>query len=128
MAIIEAVDQVQIAGAATAGANGEIAGEMRVGTGREGRGLLMPRMDPFHIVAFANAFRDGVQTVADDAIDVADADRVKAVDHKISDSRFCHEHASGTASSAEPPRLKVKPQRSSLRSGPAGPERIRNGI
>ena len=36
VAIEQAVDQVQVAGSAASGADGELAGEVRLGAGREG--------------------------------------------------------------------------------------------
>jgi hypothetical protein len=41
MGLVEPVDEVKAAGAATAGAGCQIAGELRLGPGREGAGFLM---------------------------------------------------------------------------------------
>ena len=49
VAIEQTVDQMQIARTAAAGANRELAGEMRLGAGREGGALLVPHMDPLDV-------------------------------------------------------------------------------
>jgi hypothetical protein len=46
VAVEEAVDQVEITGTATARADRELSGEMRLGAGREGRGLLVAHVHP----------------------------------------------------------------------------------
>jgi hypothetical protein len=77
MTIKKAVDQVQIAGATAAGTDGEIAGQMRFRASSECGGFLMPGMDPVDIAASAQRFRDSVETIARDAIDTADTDRME---------------------------------------------------
>ena len=47
MAVEEAVDEMQVAGAAASGADGEAAGDMGVGARREGRDLLVADVQPF---------------------------------------------------------------------------------
>ena len=49
VAIEQAVDEVQVAGPAAAGADRELARQMRFGTGRESGDLLVPDMDPFDL-------------------------------------------------------------------------------
>jgi len=46
LAIEQTVDQMQVAGATTAGANRKAAGEMSLRPGRESRGLFMPHVNP----------------------------------------------------------------------------------
>src|SRR5208282_3730484 len=50
MSIEKAVNQVQVAGAATPRAGGELAGELRLRAGRKRAGLLVAHMDPFNFV------------------------------------------------------------------------------
>src|ERR1700712_4614034 len=66
VAIVEAVDQVDVAGSAGAGAAGELAGVLALGTRREGAGLLVAHMRPLDLAAGADRLRDGVETVSDD--------------------------------------------------------------
>ena len=46
VAIEQAVDEMEVAGTAAAGADGELTRQMRLGTRRESRDLLVPDMDP----------------------------------------------------------------------------------
>ena len=57
------------------GANRELAGQMRLGAGREGRDLLVPDMDPLDLALAAERVGQTVQAVADDAVDALDAGR-----------------------------------------------------
>ena len=59
---------MQIARPATAGADRQLAGELRLGAGREGRGLLVARVYPVDIATLSQRFGDAVQTIADDAV------------------------------------------------------------
>src|SRR5580704_9986321 len=47
LAVEQAVDKVQVAGAATSGADREAAGNVGVGAGGEGGDLLVPHVQPF---------------------------------------------------------------------------------
>ena len=49
VAVEQAVDQVQVARAAAAGADRELAGEMGLGAGRESRRLLVAGMHPVDV-------------------------------------------------------------------------------
>ena len=90
MAVEQAVDEVQIARPAAAGADRELAGQMRLGAGREGRDLLVPDMDPFDLALSADRVGEAVEAVADDAVDPLDAGRGEGLRELISD-RFCHD-------------------------------------
>ena len=68
MAVEQLVDEVQVAGAAASGADGEHARQMRLGTGREGRDLLVPDVVPLDLVLTPQRVGNPVQAVADDAI------------------------------------------------------------
>ena len=72
MAVEEAVDEMQVAGAAAAGADGEAAGDMGVGARGEGGDLLMPDMQPFDAAGSAQRIGEAVEAVADDAVDALD--------------------------------------------------------
>ena len=73
MAIEQAVDEVQIAGSAAPRADGELAGQMRLGAGREGGDFFVPDVDPFDLALAADRVGQTVQAVADDAVDALDA-------------------------------------------------------
>ena len=53
VAIEQAVDEMEVAGAAASRADGEFAGDMRVGAGGERRDLLMADMQPLDPAAMA---------------------------------------------------------------------------
>src|SRR6516164_6473657 len=64
VSIKQTVDQMQVARTATAGANGERAGQMSLGAGGKGGGLLVPGMNPFDVAALAQRIGDPIETVA----------------------------------------------------------------
>ena len=64
---VEAVDEVETAGAARACARGEAAGELSFSARRERSGLLAPHMDPLDCAA-VDGMSDLVQRVAHDAV------------------------------------------------------------
>ena len=80
LAIEQAVDQMQIARAATAGADRQAAGEMGLGAGREGGGLFVPHMDPVDGFPAPQRIGEAVERVADDAIDALDAGLLEGFD------------------------------------------------
>jgi hypothetical protein len=65
-AVEETVDEMQIAGPAAAGADGEAAGDVGVGARGEGGDLLMAHVQPFDAAAPAHGVAEAVQGVADD--------------------------------------------------------------
>ena len=69
VAIVKAIDQVQIARPAAAGADRNLPGEMALCTGRKGGRLFMAHVHPFDLLVPANGVGDPVQRVAGDAID-----------------------------------------------------------
>jgi hypothetical protein len=72
MAIEEAVDEVKVAGAATPGADGELAGDVCVGAGGEGRHFLVADVNPLN--GFLSAYLVGypIERIADYSIDSLD--------------------------------------------------------
>jgi hypothetical protein len=83
MAVVEPVDEVQVAGPAAAGADRELAGEMRLGAGGEGRGLLVPHMDPINALQAAQRIGEGVERIAHHAVDALDARLLQRFGHEI---------------------------------------------
>ena len=53
--VVQTVDQVQIAGAATAGTHGQLSRQLRLGAGREGRRFLVANMHPVDLLAAAQS-------------------------------------------------------------------------
>ena len=107
VAIEQAVDEVQVAWPAAAGADGELAGQMRFGTGREGRDLLVPDMDPLDLALAADGIRQPVQAVADEAVDAFHAGSGQDLD-ELFGQRLRHE---------APPPMRI------VRRGAGGPMR-----
>ena len=83
--VVEAVDQVQIAGTTAACADGQASGEMRVCARGEGRRLLVPHVHPPHTLLPANRIGDSVQGVAGYAVDPLDSLGDQSVDEEIRD-------------------------------------------
>ena len=75
MTVEQPVDEMQIARSAAARADRELAGQMRLGAGREGRDLLVPDMEPLDLALPANGVGQAVQAVADNTVDALDARR-----------------------------------------------------
>ena len=73
MAVEQAVDQMQVARPAAAGADRQLAGQMRLGTRGKGTGLLVPHVDPVDGSQAPQRIGEAVQRIADDAIDALDA-------------------------------------------------------
>src|SRR5262245_22332966 len=69
MAVVEPVDEVQVARTAAARADGELAGEMRLGAGGEGRGLLVTHMNPVDALDATQRVGEPVERIAYDAVD-----------------------------------------------------------
>jgi hypothetical protein len=84
MAVEQAVDEVQIAGPAAAGTNGELTSQMRLGTSREGRDLLVPEVDPLDLALSPQRVGEAVEAIADNAIDPLDPSRSQGLHELIS--------------------------------------------
>ncbi|BDZ42336.1 hypothetical protein GCM10025865_16350 [Paraoerskovia sediminicola] len=87
--VVQAVDQVQVAGAARARAHREVPGDLGLRGGHERGGLLVAHVDPFDagavLVGAADRVDDRVQAVADDAEDVLDPRRDELGDEQVRD-------------------------------------------
>jgi hypothetical protein len=79
---IEAVDEVEAAGAATARTGGEFAGELSFRARCEGAGLLMAHMDPLDL-ALTDGVGDAVERVADDPVAPLYAGRLQRLDQYV---------------------------------------------
>ncbi len=85
MAIVKTIDQMHVAGPATAGANREFSGQVRFGPGGKGCRLFMSDVHPINILFDANGVGDAVQRVADDAVDSLDASFGENIDDQLRD-------------------------------------------
>jgi hypothetical protein len=85
VAVVQAVDQVQVARPAGAGADGKLAGQRSLRACREGRDLFVADMHPIDIAAPAQGFSQAVETVADDAVDAAHAGCMQDVGDEVGD-------------------------------------------
>src|SRR6202167_6823358 len=72
VAIKEAIDEMQIARSAAAGADREITREMRLRTSCKGRDLLVPDMNPFDLSLATQRVCQTIEAIADDATDALD--------------------------------------------------------
>jgi hypothetical protein len=84
-AIEEAVDEMQIAGSAAPRTDRELSGQVRLGAGGEGSGLLVSHMQPLDLALPADRVGEAVEAVADDTVDALDAGRGEGFDELISD-------------------------------------------
>jgi hypothetical protein len=82
--------QVQITRSAAAGADRELAGQMRFGARRESRHLLVPDMHPFDLALAAERVGQPIEAVTDDTIDPLDTCCGEDFRELIS-YRFCHD-------------------------------------
>ena len=85
LAVEQAVDQVQVAGAAASGADGELAGEVRLGAGGEGGRLLVPHVDPVDLLLPAQRIGEAVQRIAHHAVDALHAGDAQGFGHQVGD-------------------------------------------
>jgi hypothetical protein len=56
-----------------------LTGELRFGSGREGRRFFVADMHPFYLAAAAEGIRHRVEAITDDAVDLPDAGKGQAV-------------------------------------------------
>jgi hypothetical protein len=68
LAIVQAIDQMQVSGPAASGAHSQFASEMRLCACRERGGLLIACSNPLDLLASANRVRDAIERVAWDSI------------------------------------------------------------
>src|SRR5882757_1972735 len=85
VAVVEAVDQVQVARATRPSTDSERAGEVGLSPGCEGRRLLVTNMHPLNLALAAKCIGQPVQAIADDAVNPLDADGFKGFGELICD-------------------------------------------
>src|ERR1700731_4535554 len=89
MAVEQTVDEVQIAGPAAAGTNGEFTGQVRFGAGRESCNLLVPDVNPLDLALPPQRVGEAVEAIADNAIDPLDARCSQGLGELVGDC-LCH--------------------------------------
>ena len=115
--VVETVDQVQVARAAAAGADGELARQLSLGAGGEGPGLLVAHVHPVEgPVGAANGVGQGVEAVADDSVDPLDALRQQSLDDVVGDLLGGHGYLPLARAL-----FKIVPGRRLPNGGPTGP-------
>src|ERR1700754_92753 len=75
MAVEQAVDEMEVAGAAASGADGDTSREVRFGSRREGGDLFVADVNPLDLALTADGIRQAVEAVAYDAVNPCDACR-----------------------------------------------------
>ncbi len=83
MAVIETVDQMQIARTATPRAHRELLREVRFRARRKRGCLFMPHMDPLNLFLPAKRVRDSVEGIAWKAVDPLDARCSQSIHHQV---------------------------------------------
>jgi hypothetical protein len=92
LAIVKAVDQMQVSGPAASSAYSQFAGEMRLCARRECGCLLMAHANPFDPLAGANRIGDAIKRVAWDPVNSLNVRFQQNVYQQISYS-LCHCHS-----------------------------------
>src|SRR5690242_8131997 len=83
--VVEALDEVGVAGAARARAHREPPGDLRLGRRREGRGLLVVDVHPLDPRRAAEGVDHRVEAVADEPVDAGDARLPQYLDDLVGD-------------------------------------------
>src|SRR5258708_1236081 len=89
VAVEQTIDEVQVAGAATSGANREATRDMRIRAGRERGDLLVPDVQPLHAAMAAQGIGEALQAVAHGSMNALNTGRRKGFDHLVCNSA-CH--------------------------------------
>ena len=84
--VVQAVDQVQIARAAAAGADRELTGQIRLGAGGKGGDLFVAEVQPGDPTMAAQRVGEAIQAVADDAVNALYAGGGEGLDHLVGNS------------------------------------------
>jgi hypothetical protein len=87
--VVEPLHEVRVPRAAAAGAHREPAGELRLGGGREGAGLLVVHVHPLDVGVAPDRVGQRVQAVPDQPVHPADAGLHEHLDHLVG-NRLAH--------------------------------------
>src|SRR4029077_19242949 len=69
----QTINEMEIPGPATSGADGEITRQLRLRARRKSSSLLVAHMDPFQLLIVMNRINNAVQRISDDAVDPTDS-------------------------------------------------------
>ena len=69
MAIVQSIDEMKVAGTATPGADGKLAGDVSVGARGEGGDFFVADVDPFEGFLPAHRVGDPIERIADYSVD-----------------------------------------------------------
>jgi hypothetical protein len=69
MTIEETVDEMQVAGATASGADRETIRQVRFRASRKSRRLLVPHVNPLHLLMFADGIRESIERISRQAVD-----------------------------------------------------------
>src|SRR4029077_12416283 len=83
MAIKEAIDQMQIAGAAAPGAYSELARQLRLRAGGKRRDFLVPDGNPLDLLAHAQLLGDGIEGIPHQSINTAHAGSFERLNYSV---------------------------------------------
>jgi len=86
VAVEQTIDQVQVAGTATSGADRETTCDMRIRAGRERGDFLVPDMQPLNAAMAAQGIGEAIEAVAHDSIDTLDTGGGEGFDHLVCNS------------------------------------------
>src|SRR6266404_2535668 len=90
VAVEQTIDEVQVARAATSGADRETTCDMRIRAGGERSDFLVPDMQPLHAAMAAQCIGEAIEAVAYDSIDTLDTGGGEGFDHLVCNSA-CHD-------------------------------------
>ena len=93
MRIEKPIDEMEVAGPATAGADRQFAGEMSLACGGKRRHLFVPHMNPFDLALAAQRVGQPVETITDDSVNAFDARLCENFGKLVSNSLNLHDLA-----------------------------------
>lgn len=94
--VVQALDQVGVAGAAASGADREPPGDLRLGGGGERAGLLVAHVYPLDAVGAADGVHDRVEAVAHDPVDPPHSRLEQHLDELLGDRAHALPHLTGS--------------------------------
>src|ERR1700757_792922 len=94
LAVVEAVNQMHVAGTATSGTYRQLASEMGLGAGCERRCLLVSYPNPANVLSNANRIRNSVERIAGNPIDPLDTGFRQNINQQLGHCFSRHIHPS----------------------------------
>ena len=72
VAIVKAIDEMEISGTTAAGANGKFSGEVGVRAGGESGSFFVAHVDPFDLLLFSKGVGDAVERISGETVEPLD--------------------------------------------------------